>query len=131
MKLNGKNRILTRHYAVGITSLLSLFRFLMAPIITLNIPWFLLIKHIYNFMHAVTPPAPSALQMQSSSALVHSSALFFFFLGGLFVLVLLVILILVLWKFVKPVEVMKLLGRSKKWQGSKTDEFGKVNNFLN
>jgi hypothetical protein len=56
---------------------------------------------------------------------------FFFFLGGLFVLVLLVILILVLWKFVKPVEVMKLLGRSKKWQGSKTDEFGKVNNFLN
>ncbi|XP_062164579.1 cold-responsive protein kinase 1-like isoform X1 [Alnus glutinosa] len=65
----------------------------------------------------VTPPAPSALQMQSSSALLHSSALFFF-LGGLFVLVLLVILILVLWKFVKPVEVMKLLGRSKKWQVS-------------
>ncbi|XP_062164580.1 putative serine/threonine-protein kinase isoform X2 [Alnus glutinosa] len=55
--------------------------------------------------------------MQSSSALLHSSALFFF-LGGLFVLVLLVILILVLWKFVKPVEVMKLLGRSKKWQVS-------------
>lgn len=90
----------------------------------------LLMKHIYNFMYVVTPPASSALQMQSSSTQLLSSALFFF-LGGLFVLVVLVILILVLWKFVKPVEVMKLLGRSKKWKGRKTDEFGKVDNILN
>lgn len=74
-------------------------------------------------MHAAPAPAPanSLLQMQSSPA-QWGSPLSFFFLGGLLVLVILLILILILWKFVKPADVLKLVTREKMRLGSKTDE---------
>lgn len=71
-----------------------------------------------SLCYAVTSLSHSERETKSSNSpsSTHAPALFFF-LGGLIVLVTLVIILVILWKIIKPLELMKMAAKNKRPPG--------------
>ncbi|XP_057484935.1 G-type lectin S-receptor-like serine/threonine-protein kinase At1g61390 [Actinidia eriantha] len=74
------------------------------------------INYLSSVLKMVINPSPASLGIQSSPSKQNSAALFFF-LGVIVVLLILMILLFVLWKIIKPDELTKLVGVTKRQHG--------------